>query len=269
MSNKRARVFRKDGPPLGVEFDDLPSRSNRFCNVEGDSETSHHACQQKQQVYKKQKTSKPTNIEDQITRPGSASFKHGMGKGLMSVLRLTNQEGNSVKKHGIGKGLMTIQRLTQFPPSTSQKTPTQWKKKSKKQQTVTRRLVKKVQEKKSSIRSKKVRCEQVDLKMQTRREICEIALVGGRSEEEESQYAMLVDDEELELRELRGTSNPLTSCAHCAVNRLHGCSLCKDLLAKFPPNSVRMKQPFHMQPWDSSPQLVKKLFKVHRTCQVI
>ncbi|MFS7957400.1 putative transcription factor & chromatin remodeling DDT family [Helianthus anomalus] len=262
MSNKRARVFRKDGPPLGVEFDDLPSRSNRFCNVQGDSETSYHAWQQKQQAHKKQKTSKPTNIEDQITPPGSASFKHGMGKGLMSVLRHTNQEGISVKKHGFGKGLMTIQRLTQFPPSTSQKSPTQWKKKSKKQQTVTRRLVKKVQENKSSIRSKKVRCEQVDLKMQTRREICEIALVGGRSEEEESQYAMLVDDEELELRELRGTSNPLTSCAHCAVNRLHGCSLCKDLLAKFPPNSVRMKQPFHMQPWDSSPQLVKKLFKI-------
>lgn len=36
-----------------------------------------------------------------------------------------------------------------------------------------------------------------------------------------------------------------------------------DLLAKFPPKSVRMNQPLHMQPWNSSPQLVKKLFKVH------
>ncbi|VVA21044.1 Hypothetical predicted protein [Prunus dulcis] len=34
-----------------------------------------------------------------------------------------------------------------------------------------------------------------------------------------------------------------------------------DLLAKFPPNSVKMKQPFCMQPWDSSPEIVKKLFK--------
>lgn len=37
-----------------------------------------------------------------------------------------------------------------------------------------------------------------------------------------------------------------------------------DLLAKFPPNSVKMKQPFGTQPWDSSPETVKKLFKVNR-----
>ncbi|KAI7729017.1 hypothetical protein M8C21_024562 [Ambrosia artemisiifolia] len=274
-----SKVFRKDGPPLGVAFDNVPSSLNRLGNAE-DSETSHHALQEKQRALKRQKTSKPTNIEDQIAPPGSASFKHGMGKGLMTVLRLTNQEGNSVKKHGIGKGLMTIQRLTnlgaqilptrvdnpngafsQFPPSTSQNPSTQRKKKSKKQQTVTRRLVKKVQEKKSSVRSKKVRCEQVDMQKQIHREVCEIALVGGRCKEDQGRYAMLVDDEELELRELQETSNTI-KCAHCAVNWLHGCSLCKDLLAKFPPNSVRMKQPCLMQPWDSSPQLVKKLFKI-------
>ncbi|XP_062096567.1 homeobox-DDT domain protein RLT3-like [Humulus lupulus] len=34
------------------------------------------------------------------------------------------------------------------------------------------------------------------------------------------------------------------------------------MLVKFPPNSVKMKQPFSMQPWDSSPEIVKKLFKV-------
>lgn len=30
------KVFRKDGPPLGVEFDNLPSHAFRFCNVKGD-----------------------------------------------------------------------------------------------------------------------------------------------------------------------------------------------------------------------------------------
>ena len=35
------------------------------------------------------------------------------------------------------------------------------------------------------------------------------------------------------------------------------------MLAKFPPNSVKMKHPFCTQPWDSSPEIVKKLFKVH------
>ncbi|KAI3799579.1 hypothetical protein L1987_34878 [Smallanthus sonchifolius] len=273
------KTFRKDGPPVGVEFDDLPSHAFRFCNLK-DSGICHRACQEKQRALKRQKTSKPTNVEDQMTPPDS-SFKHGMGKGLMTVWRLTNQEDNSVMKHGIGKGLMTIQRLTnpdavnlpacadddhracsQFPPSTSQKPPTQGKKKSRRQPPITRRLVNKVQEKKSLTTNKKVSCEQVDMEKQTRREICEIALVGGKSEEDQSQYAMLVDDEELELRELQETSNPLTCCAHCSANRLHGCSLCKDLLAKFPPNSVRMRQPLHMQPWDSSPQHVKKLFKI-------
>ncbi|KAI3721692.1 hypothetical protein L2E82_32709 [Cichorium intybus] len=274
------KVFRKDGPPLGVEFDNLPSHAFRFCNVK-DSGISHRACQEKQRAFKRQKTSKSINVEDHITPLDSAPVKHGMGKGLMTVWRLTNQESNPVKKHGIGKGLMTIQRLinpdsgnhptrvnndhgacSQFPSFTSQKPPTQGKKKSRRQQPVTRRVVSKLQEKKSSTRSKKVRCEQVNKDKQQRREICEIALIEGRSEEDQSQYAMLVDDEELELRELQATSNPLTCCDHCAANRLHGCSLCKDLLAKFPPNSIRMKQPLHVQPWDSSPQLVKKLFKI-------
>ncbi|KAD7479854.1 hypothetical protein R6Q59_008692 [Mikania micrantha] len=275
-----SKVFRKDGPPIGVEFDDLPSHAFRFCDVK-DSGISHRSCQEKQRALKRQKTSKPINVEDQIAPPDNALFKHGMGKGLMTVQRLANQEDNSVKKHGVGKGLMTIQRLTnlgaknpptcvdkehgacsRFQPSTSQKPPTQGKKKSRRQQPMTRRLINKVKEKKSLARSKQVRCEQVDMEEQIRREICEISLVGGKREEDQSRYAMLVDDEELELREQQETLNPLTCCAHCADNRLHGCSLCKDLLAKFPPNPVRMKQPLHMQPWDSSAQLVKKLFKI-------
>lgn len=36
-----------------------------------------------------------------------------------------------------------------------------------------------------------------------------------------------------------------------------------DLLGKFPPDSVSMKLPLYMPPWGSSPELVKKLFKVH------
>lgn len=35
-----------------------------------------------------------------------------------------------------------------------------------------------------------------------------------------------------------------------------------DLLPKFPPNSVKMKLPFGLHPWNSSPESVKKLFKV-------
>ncbi|KAI5336594.1 hypothetical protein L3X38_015862 [Prunus dulcis] len=73
---------------------------------------------------------------------------------------------------------------------------------------------------------------------------------------------MLVDDEELELRELQGSPNALGFSDHFTTNGDHACSLGKDLLAKFPPNSVKMKQPFCMQPRDSSLKIVKKLFKV-------
>ncbi|XP_071706222.1 homeobox-DDT domain protein RLT3-like [Rutidosis leptorrhynchoides] len=274
------KVFRKDGPPLGVEFDSLPSHAFRFCNAK-DSRISHRVCQEKQRTFKRQKTSNSTNFEDQLTPPDSAPFKHGMGKGPMTVRRLINQESNQLVKHGVGKGLMTIQRLTnldvsnlptsvdnhhrtrsQFPPSTSCKPPTKQKKKPQKKQPVKRRVVNKTKEKKSSARSKKVGCEKVDKEKERQREICGLSLVEGRSEGDQSHYAMLVDDEELELRELQETSNPPTRCAHCEANRLNGCSLCKDLLAKFPPNSVRMKQPLHMPPWDSSPKLVKTLFKI-------
>ena len=52
----------------------------------------------------------------------------------------------------------------------------------------------------------------------------------------------------LSLDDLVTESVPVTCSAHFATNGLHGCSLCKDLLAKFPPNAVKMKQPFCMQP---------------------
>ena len=49
------------------------------------------------------------------------------------------------------------------------------------------------------------------------------------NQERLNQFAMLVDDEELELRELRAGPNPLTCTEHFAANRLFGCSLCKGL----------------------------------------
>lgn len=40
--------------------------------------------------------------------------------------------------------------------------------------------------------------------------------------------------------------------------------LLPDLLPKFPPNSVQMRVPFGLHPWNSSPEPVKKLFKVRK-----
>ncbi|CAB4261712.1 unnamed protein product [Prunus armeniaca] len=67
--------------------------------------------------------------------------------------------------------------------------------------------------------------------------------------------------EQLELREIQGWPNALGCSDHFTTNGDHACSLCNDFLPKFPPNSVKMKHPFCMQPWDSSPEIVKKLFK--------
>lgn len=98
---------------------------------------------------------------------------------------------------------------------------------------------------------------------QQRKEKYELALEGILSNEHLDQLVMLVDDEELELRELQAGSNPLTFLDHLGTSGATnsgalGCSLCEDLLAKFPPNLVEMKKPFSMQPWDSSPETVKK-----------
>ena len=59
------------------------------------------------------------------------------------------------------------------------------------------------------------------------KEKCELALEEGKSQEHLDQFAMLMDDEELELQESQAGPNPVTCSAHFATNGLHGCSLCK------------------------------------------
>ena len=62
---------------------------------------------------------------------------------------------------------------------------------------------------------------------QARKEKCELALEGLTCEENLDQLVNLVDDEELELKELQAGPNPLSCSAHLATNGSHGCSLCK------------------------------------------
>ena len=58
-------------------------------------------------------------------------------------------------------------------------------------------------------------------------EKCELALEGAGSQEHADKIAMLVDDEELELRELQGWPNALGCSDHFTTNGDHACSLCK------------------------------------------
>ncbi|KAJ6343212.1 hypothetical protein OIU76_005030 [Salix suchowensis] len=218
------KIFRKDGPPLGLEFDSLPTRAFHGCE---DSRNSHPACQENQRANKRGKVSMCAAFDGQNCKESAPVKKHGMGKGLMTPCQKKNrrQPVSSLVKQ--------------------------------------RMLQKELQEKrKSSVRRREVESKRDEIQKQSFREKCELALERLMNQECLNQFAMLVDDEELELRELRAGPNPLTCTEHCAANRLYGCSLCKDLLAKFPPNSVKMKQPFAMQPWDSSLEAVKKLFKV-------
>lgn len=60
------------------------------------------------------------------------------------------------------------------------------------------------------------------------KEKCELALEDVKCIEN-IEFAMLLDDEELELRELQAGPNPLSCSAHFPASGSRGCSLCKGL----------------------------------------
>ncbi|XVF31979.1 hypothetical protein REPUB_Repub17cG0042100 [Reevesia pubescens] len=256
------KVFRKDGPPLGVEFDSLPSQA--FCRCKGskDSNPTDQECQRG--ATKRRKVSELTTIDYHKNSNESPPVKkHGIGKGLMTVWRAVNPEGGDIPT-----GVDFSNRKNVVPPQPSSPAVRRQPPRNKRRQPLVslmkqRRLEKKLQEKRRpSAKRREVQSNKDDNHVQPRKEKCELAFERSISNDRLDQLAMLVDDEELELRELQSGPNPLTCSDHLGTSGVLGCSLCKDLLPKFPPNSVKMKHPFSMQPWDSSPETVKKLFKV-------
>ncbi|XP_039031449.1 homeobox-DDT domain protein RLT3-like isoform X2 [Hibiscus syriacus] len=257
------KVFRKDGPPLGVEFDSLPSQAFFRCEGSKESHPTDQVCERG--AAKRRKIFEFIGMNHQNNSNEKAPMKkHGIGKGLMTTWRVVNPEGGYIPT-GIDFSSREI-GAPQTRPAVRRQPPQNKRRQPLVSQMKQRSLEKKIQEKKrASIKRRDVHMLQSnknDNQMQPRREKCELALDGTVSNECLDQLAMLVDDEELELRELEAGPNPLTCADHLGTSGLLGCSLCKDLLAKFPPSTVKMKQPFSMQPWDSSPETVKKLFKV-------
>ncbi|VAH73592.1 unnamed protein product [Triticum turgidum subsp. durum] len=187
------------------------------------------------------------------------------------------ENNDPVRKHGKGKGLMTvwhamysqtaeIQDCSSFIDETgclrSLRPFEDFGGKLAQKQTLPRKKVNK--KSRSSPSKRKVPCGRVtDLKEHPPVE-CHLSVDESESSELRTEQATLVDDEELELSELQAGPNPLRCSAHISSTGRHGCPLCKDLLARFPPPSVRMKQPFPTKPWESSPEMVKKLFQVVR-----
>ncbi|KAJ8627219.1 hypothetical protein MRB53_020526 [Persea americana] len=164
----------------------------------------------------------------------------------LSILdsRIQQPKGAAVKKYGIGKGLMTVWRATK-PDAQCLTTGVNF---------INREAAKIIAA---------VECNKDDNRKKAYKAECKLAIVELRSQEQSGALMVLMDDEELELRELQAGPNPL-ACSHLAIDGCHSCSLCKDLLARFPPLSVKMKQPLCTRPWDSSPEIVKKLFTVFR-----
>ncbi|XP_073314795.1 homeobox-DDT domain protein RLT3-like isoform X1 [Primulina huaijiensis] len=270
------KIFRKDGPTLGGQFDSVPS--NAFLR---DCRKPHHE-ENGRSTHRKRKVSMHAMLDYQVccencslgnrhgagkgpmTAKGAPTKKHGMGKGFMSE---SNVPG---KKHGKGKSLITVWRVrnpdatdfsdgVDFNESTIQKK----KKRLQRQQAIVRKLANKEQtSRKTSMRSRKMECQKVQKQKQPRKEKCELAFEDMKCLENTENFAVLLDDEELELQELQAGPNPLSCSAHFPTNGSHGCSLCKDLLVRFPPSSVTMKPPLFMQPWASSQELMSKLFKV-------
>ncbi|EPS74161.1 hypothetical protein M569_00592, partial [Genlisea aurea] len=286
-----AKVFRKDGPPLGDQFDALPSNAAvvnlLICSFLLDCSTSQ--LKKKPVCVKRSKVVSMHAVVDYeacitssssmrygpgkgpITANGSTLKKHGMGKGLI-LQRDTLWKNHGVGKgpmtlkgdrgvrHRIGKGLMTLKAMRD--------NSTIRKKKKLTRESVVKKLAKKELAKRNvSLRNKKMKGRHVEKQNLLRKDKCKLGIDDVKRIENNEQFAKLLDDEELELRESQLGARILSCCPHFPISASHGCPLCKDLLAKFPPISVVMKQPLPMQPWASSPQLVTKFFRAfHFLC---
>ncbi|XP_056171229.1 homeobox-DDT domain protein RLT3 isoform X2 [Syzygium oleosum] len=248
------KVFRKDGPVLGVEFDSLPTGA--FLH----GSQNKLSCEQIHREPNQKKVSNGEIIDGQDGFNSGPVKRHGIGKGLMTTWRATNPDGGHFPTGvDIDRGAGAISHL-----STSKLKKKTCQSKIKRQQTlamIQRKLKEKLSIKKKPLMRKKEKLlNQNSIPKGTRKEKCDLALEGGITQELLDKFTMLVDDEEMEMRELQAGPKPLCCSDHFTSNGSHGCSLCKDVLAKFPPISVKMKQPFCMQPWDSL-EMVKKLFK--------
>ncbi|XP_021733997.1 homeobox-DDT domain protein RLT3-like isoform X2 [Chenopodium quinoa] len=270
------KIFRKDGPPLGVEFDPIPETTFQGRNDIPDSRCCEVACQGEQRALKRRKVTKSAVLEaEQWNRMKTPMKKHGKGKGLMSDLQLVNylasfrdnvgaskrgkmlarKNSQPGKTYGMGKGFMTASQLVN---------PDSKRRPLRRKPAALRRSVNKVQEKKKPIFQRRKVDSSQKATQKARKDCCKIALDLASHDKNLCSFPTKADDEELELMELQAGPNPLTCGAHFAnggKTKNNGCSLCKGLLPKFPPESVRMRKPFHMQPWNSSLELEKKLFK--------
>lgn len=237
-----SRVFRKDGPPLGSEFDHPPA--NALGSLTGSDIDNCHCCHDEHRVRKRRKT---LSVDRGGLQAKNISGKnYGVGKALMTVWRASNSSNGkfpSGLKYFDGK-------FHCFPFTSSEKMPRQ--KQGKLKKTIT---------KKPPRRRKLLENMDDANSVESHQPECKLMIIETQIMHKSNYSAPLIDDEELELMELEEASTPFR-CSHLGSSGGHSCPLCKDVLARFPPKIVKMKQPITGKPWDSTPELVKKLFKV-------
>ncbi|XP_008795938.2 homeobox-DDT domain protein RLT3-like [Phoenix dactylifera] len=253
------KVFRKDGPPLGVEFD--PPPANAFGYRTGSQILQ--SCPDSQKSLKRRKVCESPMVDPITSHERNVpERKYGIGKGLMTVWHATNSGSRMIPT-----SIDFVDGSASWMPfklnASLKETSCQVSKGTRQRKLKENTSRKKIEEKsKLPLRKRKVPCSKDVVQKKPHLIECKLSL--DESLEQSNMPTVLVDDEELELRELQAGPNPLRCSAHLASSGRHGCPLCKDLLARFPPESVKMKLPFCTRPWDSSPELVKKLFKVLR-----
>ncbi|CAA6670530.1 unnamed protein product [Spirodela intermedia] len=233
------RIFRKDGPPLGVEFDCLPEKGFGY---RAGPYSCPHSCRSSKRILERRKVFSLRN--------GHALTKrHGIGKGLMTVWRVTNPEIQSFPT-GVDFG---NEDLSCSRPNDISK-ERHCRKNMAGSSPQGRKVV--------SSRKRKAPCKKDGLKMPHTVE-CNLGILSSTHQEQSISPMNSIDDEELELSELQTRSNPPRCSAHLGSNGRVVAHCAKvHMLARFPPPSVRMKQPICGKPWDSSPEIVKKFFKV-------
>ncbi|WJX48200.1 hypothetical protein P8452_34796 [Trifolium repens] len=252
VTTGRISVLLNDGPALGREFDSLPSGPKNYTA----------ACEQDQEPVKRRKASKNAIQNHPNCNTKAPVKKHGMGKGLMTVWRATNPDTRNVPVgFGFADREVHLTSNSKTPMSTNRPRKAVTTNAKPRNKMPNRKTT--LQEKRKQFVQKRVgESNQYVTQNQPPIEKCELALDSSISEEGVDQISLLIDDEELELRELQEGTNLLICPEQLAASGMLGGSLCPDVLVKFPPGAVKMKKPIHLQPWDSSPELVKKLFKV-------
>uniref|UniRef100_A0A0E0LNF8 Homeobox domain-containing protein n=1 Tax=Oryza punctata TaxID=4537 RepID=A0A0E0LNF8_ORYPU len=276
---ERRRKERREMESLGAHMEkQLSARSNGFrCSssrrethtpitssvsqgLYPEENTTDYHFYQNQRVIKKRKIVEPTTQRSSLPCGDSGPVrKHGVGKGLMTVWHAMYSHGskiqdgsNFIDETGCLRSLRPLDDCGRIEDCDDGKLI--------QKKVLARKKVDKRTRPPSNKR--KVPCSRVTAPKKHPPMECHLSVDESQSSVLQANQVTLVDDEELELRELQAGPNPLRCSAHLSSSGRHGCPLCKDLLSRFPPSSVKMKQPFSTRPWESSPEMVKKLFQV-------